>query len=96
MYIPVGIIGHGNIIHIPVPVQVQVVDPAVFTVEVPFKLFQGFRFLEELHDGVEVEVVAGQSEVFGLPLLCCGGNNRRRENDQECCGDYIFHCSRFW
>jgi len=64
MYISIDIIGNGYIVHHVVPVQVEVIDPGILVIQIPFKAFKGLRFLEQLHHGIKVEIVARQTEIL--------------------------------
>ncbi len=91
VHIPVHIVGNRNIIDQVIAVQVQVVNHLILAVEAPLKLLEGLRFLEQVHDGIEIQVVSRQTKVlFGVVLCsckCCGC-----DQDQGCVyGAYCFH-----
>ncbi len=92
----IGVVGDGDVVNQSVPIQVEVVDSGVLAVQVTFKLFQGFRFLEEIHDGIQVKVISGQPEVFRLSLLSSVSGSCRGDDRQEQCSDYSFHLSGIW
>jgi hypothetical protein len=53
-----------------VGVEVEVVDMGILIVEVSFESFKRFRFLEQLHNCVEVEIVTRETQVFLRIVLC--------------------------
>ena len=70
VHISIDIIGNRNIIYEVVTIQVQVIDGGFFVIQAPLKSFQGFRFLEQIHHGVEIQVVSRQTQVFIGIVLC--------------------------
>jgi hypothetical protein len=52
-----------------ITVKIKVVYPGIGIVETPFKAFQSLRLLEELHYGIEVQIVARQTEILIRPFL---------------------------
>jgi hypothetical protein len=73
--IPIDKIRNRNIINEVVTIQVQIIDHLFLTVQRLLKFLQGLRFLEKVHDGIEVKVVSRQTQVFiGIILgsqTCC-------------------------
>ncbi len=59
-----------DVIYIAVAIQVKVIDHLFRIVQAFFKDFKGFRFLEEVHHGIEVQVVPRQAKVFPFCGLC--------------------------
>lgn len=54
VHIPINIIIHHDVIDHVVAIQVEVVHQSVFIVQISFKIFEGFRFLEEFHYCIEI------------------------------------------
>jgi hypothetical protein len=68
--IAVDIVGDGQVINHVVTVKVEVVDPGVLVVEVPFEGFEGLRLLEKLHHCVEIQIVTRETQVLLRIVLC--------------------------
>jgi hypothetical protein len=70
VYLSLGIIGNRDVIDVVVAVQVQVVDHGLLVVQAPFECFQCLGFLEQVHHGIQVQVVSRQTQVFIRVILC--------------------------
>jgi hypothetical protein len=79
--IAILVVYYHNIINQIVAIQVEIVYPGIFIIEVSFKLFKGFRLLEKLHYRIKVQIVARETKVFFRPILRSGGGGC---HGQEC------------
>lgn len=80
MNIPVNIVKDLYIIDVIIVIQVKIVDPGVLIVQAPFKPFKGFRFLEQFHYCIKIEVITRQTQIFIRIVLrhhCSPGCNYR-------------------
>ena len=95
MYFSIHIIRYRYVIDHVIAIKVKVIDPGIFIIQVPFKSFQCFRFLKQVHHSVEVKVISRQTKVFFGPVLC---TNKHRCCCKDCkyrYGKYSFHGFRF-
>lgn len=67
--ISISIIDHFDIVDQVIAVQVEVVDFSIGGIEVTFKPFECFRLLEEVHHGVEVQVITREVQFFISVIL---------------------------
>ena len=72
MYVAVNKILNHYVVDKIIVIQVEVIDPGIFIIQGFFETFKCFRFLEQVHHGVKVEVVTRQSEVLCRGVLCSG------------------------
>ena len=75
VHIAVGVVLHHNVIHIIIPVEVEVIDHIVRIVQPPFESFERFGLLEEFHNGEKIQVIARKSEI--LPVVCRFARRKR-------------------
>jgi len=68
-------------------VKVEVIDPGIFIIQVFFETFKCFRFLEQVHHGVKVEVVTWQSKVLCRVVLCSGCASCCYQQCEDRCDD---------
>jgi hypothetical protein len=70
MYITVNVILDHDVVDKIIVVKVEVVDPGIFVIQASFETFKCFRFLEQVHHCIKVEVVTRQAEVLCRVVLC--------------------------
>ena len=70
VYITVYIILNCDVVDKVVVVQVEIVDPGIFIIQVSLETFKCFRFLEQVHHCIQVKVVTRQSKVLFRVVLC--------------------------
>jgi hypothetical protein len=78
MHISICIIRYCNIIYIIIAVQVEVVNCGFLVIEFSLEFFQGLRSLENIHYGIEVQIVSRKTKVFRGIVL--------GSSDRSCCG----------
>jgi hypothetical protein len=72
MEIPLPPVLHPDVIDPAVVIQVQVVDPVLFCVELPFKIPQRVRLLEQVKCAFQAEEVSFVSRSLGSVLRMGG------------------------
>ena len=87
----VNIVGYHDVVYVIVTVQVQVVDHLLRIIQAPLKTFERLRILEEVHHGVEVQVVPGQAEIFLRPFACPEGAHSCKQEGEDRGEDELFH-----
>jgi hypothetical protein len=82
------------VIHVTIVVQVEVVDHFFRVIEFSFKGFQGFRLLEDIHHGIEVQVVTRQPEIPFRVGLRRERTSRKQEECEDRGDEIFFHSLR--
>ena len=85
VYSSIHVIGNRDIVNEIVPIKVQVIDHVFTVIEASLKSFQGFRLLEQIHDSIEVKIVARKTEIFIWITL---GRYLQRSCCKDCQGVY--------
>jgi hypothetical protein len=89
MHFSVWIVCNSDVIDVVIAVQVQVVDRRLLIIQTSLKFFEGLRLLEQVHHGVEVQVVSRQTKILiGIVL----GSNGCRCGEQNCYTEYGSYC----
>jgi hypothetical protein len=81
VYIPIYIICNRDIINEVIPIQIQIIDHVLTVIQASLKSFQGFRFLEKVHHGIEVKIVTRKTEIFIGIIL---SSHKHRSGCKDC------------
>ena len=70
MDIAVDIVKYPDVINKAIAIKIKIINVGFLIIQVSFKLLESFRFLEQLHYGIEIKIIPGQTQIILLFILC--------------------------